>query len=214
MTPPRQIFFLVTALLLLIVVGWLVYSRTRVPKSGSEALNWAIEFQKVGRYDEGVEVLQTWLKGSNRDTSHDGFLYQQIAMMYIAKAYAKPTTRDQSIADAELNLEKSLDFLNNEKKQNGGLDSMVLEGVGGAYQVLGDMTDKSKCRYYEKARQALVRDLPLIHGDSYTAYGTTVPLEPVRAESRKQLDGVNEKYSKSGCRADGENQPNDPYPAH
>ena len=146
------------------------------------------------------------MKGSNRDTSHDGFLYHQIAMIYIAKAYAKPSTRDQSFNNAELNLEKSLGFLNNKKDENIGLDSTVLEGVGGAYQALGDMTDGNKCRFYEKARQAFARDLPLIQGDSYTAYGSTVPLEPARAEVRKQLDSINEKYAKSGCQANGESQ--------
>ena len=204
MTYPRKFLLLATALILLIIAGWLAYVRIHVPKSESEALNWAIELQKVGRYDKGVEILESWMKGSNRDTSHDGFLYHQIALIYIVKAHSKPTTRDQSISKAELNLEKSLGFLNNKKNENIGLDSMVLEGVGGAYQALGDMTDRDKCGFYKKARQAFVRDLPLIQGDSYTAYGSNVPLEPARVEIGKQLDSVNEKFSKAGCQANSQ----------
>ena len=207
MTRTRKITFLLIPLAGLGLGGWFVIARRTAPKNGTEALNQAIELQEAGKYDKGVKVLQTWMNGSNRNTSHDGFLYQQIAMIYIAKAYAKPRTRDESIGDAELNLEKSLGFLNNQKAKDNGLDSMVLEGVGGAYQTLGDMADRNKCGFYEKAKQALMRDLPLIQGDSYTAYGSTLPLEPARAEVRKQLDSVNEKYTKSGCQANGESQP-------
>ena len=207
MTGSQKALLLMFLALFVGLVAWLVYHETRAPKNGTEALNQAIELQEAGKYDKGVQVLQTWMDGSNRNTSHDGFLYQQIAMIYIAKAYAKPRTRDESIGDAELNLEKSLGFLNNQKAKDNGLDSMVLEGVGGAYQTLGDMADRNKCRFYEKAKQALMRDLPLIQGDSYTAYGSTLPLEPARAEVRKQLDSVNEKYTKSGCHANGESQP-------
>jgi tetratricopeptide (TPR) repeat protein len=207
MTRTWKVTFLLALVASLALSGWLVVTRRVVPKNGTEALNRAIELQQAGRYDKAVQVLQTWMKGRSRDVSHDGFLYLQIAMIYITKAYAKPTTREQSIGDAELNLEKSLGFLNNQKAKNNGLDSMILEGVGGAYQALGDLADRNKCRFYEKARQAFVRDLPLIQGDSYTAYGSTVSLEPARAEIRKQFDSVNEKYSKFGCRANGENQP-------
>jgi hypothetical protein len=74
-----------------------------------------------------------------------------------------------------------------------------LFGIGGTYEILGDMSDKDKCKYYEKARQAFVRQLPSIKGQTYTAYGKTVPLEPLRTEVRKYLDGVNQKSSQDGC---------------
>jgi hypothetical protein len=74
-----------------------------------------------------------------------------------------------------------------------------LYGIGGAYEILGDMSDKDKCRLYEIGRQALERQLPLITKDSYTAYGKTVQMEPLRAEIRKHLDGINKKRSDAGC---------------
>ena len=57
-------------------------------------------------------------------------------------------------------------------------------------------------RIPQNEREALNRQqLPLIKGDSYTAYGHTTPLDPVRGEVNKHLDAVNEKSSKAGCHA-------------
>jgi tetratricopeptide (TPR) repeat protein len=180
----------------LILAAWIVIREGHTPKDGSEALKRAIELQEAGRYDKAVQVLQTWMKGTSRNSSHDAFFYHQIAMIYIAKAYKKPATINESIREAQLNLEKSLDFLSRRDPED---NSAVLGGIGGAYEIMGDVSDKDKCQLYEKARQAFERELPLTKGDSYTAYGTTIPLEPVRAEIRKHLDEVNKKYSGSGC---------------
>jgi tetratricopeptide (TPR) repeat protein len=180
----------------LILAAWFVFRDWPPPQSGSEALTRAIKLQEKGRYDKAAQVLQTWMEGTSRNTSHDGFLYQQIAMIYIAKAYKKPSTRDESIHEAQLNLEKSLDFLNRRDPED---NSAVLDGIGGAYEIMGDVSEKDKCQLYEKARQAFERDLLLIKGDSYIANGTTIPLEPVRVEIRKHLDAVNKKYAAAGC---------------
>ncbi len=182
----------------LIMAAWFVFREGHPPKSGSEALTWAIELQEAGRYDKAVQVLQTWMKGANRNTSHDGFLYQQIAMIYIMKAYKKPKTRDDSIRQSELNLIEAQRLFDQQQARD---DYTSLFGIGGAYEILGDISDKDKCRLYEIGRQALERQLPLIKGDSYTAYGKTVPLEPLRAEIRKHLDAVNKKSSTAGCQA-------------
>ncbi len=198
MTQSRKILCFAGLVVSLTLAGWFVVASRNVPKTGTEALNRAIELQEAGRYDKAVQVLQTWMKGTSRNTSHDGFLHVQIAMIYIAKAYKKPATKDESIHEAQLNLEKSLDFVNKREPEDNSLD---LDGIGGAYEVLGDLSDKDKCEFYEKAKQAFVRQLPLIKGESYTAYGKTIPLEPVRIEIRKHLDRVNEKYPSAGCQA-------------
>ena len=78
-------------------------------------------------------------------------------------------------------------------------DDTSLFGIGGAYEILGDMFNKDKCRLYEIGQQAFERQGPLIKGDSFTAYGKTVPLEPLRAEIRKRLDAVNKKSSAASC---------------
>jgi len=157
------------------------------------------ELQKAGRYDQAVKVLQTWMNDSRRDISKDDFLYQEIALTYIAKAYKKPATKDESVQRAELNLEKALiSYAEHEPKD---IDIELFE-IGGSYALLGDLSDKEKCRFYDKAKESFVRQLPLIKGDSYTAYGHTFNLERIRVDIKKHLDSVNEKYSKAGCPAE------------
>src|SRR5260370_21484319 len=74
-----------------------------------------------------------------------------------------------------------------------------LVGVGAEYEILGELSEKDKCQYFAKARKVFQDQWPLIQGDSYTAYGTTAPLEPVRADVRKHLASVEEKSAQAGC---------------
>lgn len=71
--------------------------------------------------------------------------------------------------------------------------------IGGSYEILGDLSDQEKCGYYATARKDLERQLPLIQDESYTAYGKTFPLEPLRRDVHKHLDAVKEKSLKIGC---------------
>ncbi len=102
---------------------------------------------------------------------------------------------------AELSLEKALGFYDKKKEED--ID-VGLFGIGGAYEILGDLSDKDRCRFYLMAKRAFEHQLPLIKGDSYTAYGKTVALEPLRTEVRKHLEAVNEKSAKAGCQAHSE----------
>jgi tetratricopeptide (TPR) repeat protein len=164
MTQSRKIlYFAGLAVVCLTLTGWFVIARRDVPKMGVEGLNRATELQQAGRYDNAVQVLQTWMKGASRNTSHDGFLYQQIAMIYMAKAYKRPATKNESIRQAQLNLEKSLNFVNQRPPEDNSLD---LDRIGGAYEILGDLSETNKCEFYEKAKEAFARELPLIKGDS------------------------------------------------
>ena len=181
------------------MAAWLAYHETRTPQNQTEVLDRMIELQKEGRYDKAVQVVQQWLNDSRRDISRDELLYQQIAMVYIAKAYKRPGSRNESVHLAEVNLERSLDLF--EKLDSKDNNPWLFE-IGGAYELLGDISDKRKCEFYEKAQQSLVRQLRLIKGDSYTAYGRTVSLEPFRREVRKHLDAVNKKSSKTSCQVD------------
>jgi hypothetical protein len=196
MNVPLKFLLLALVAACLVLAAWFIFRKAHSPKSASEALTWAIELQEAGRYDKAVQLLQTWMKGPSRDTSRDGFLYQQIAMIYIVKAYKKPKTRDDSIRQSERNLVEAQRLFDQHQILDIDTD---LFGIGGAYEILGDLSDKDKCRLYEIGRQALERQLPLIKGDSYTAYGKTVPLEPLRADVRKHLDAVNKKSSTAGC---------------
>ena len=108
----------------------------------------------------------------------------------------KPANRDESIRRAEESLQKGLTFFDGQSQDDLSLEPFE---IGGAYELLGDISEKDKCPLYEKAHGLFVRQLPLIKGDSYTAYGHTTPLEPVRRDVRKHLNATTEKSSRVGC---------------
>jgi tetratricopeptide (TPR) repeat protein len=201
MVIPLKFLLLLVVATCLVLAAWLAYHETRIPQNQGEVLNRMIELQREGRYDKAVQVVQNWMKDNRRDISHDEFLYQQIAIVYIAKAYKKSRSRDESVRRAEENLQKALTFFDGQSQSDLSLDPFE---IGEGYEILADISDKDKCRLYEKARELFVRQLPLIKGDSYTAYGHTTQLEPVRGDVRKHLSAVNEKSSKAGCRAHSE----------
>jgi hypothetical protein len=176
--------------------AWFAYREIRVPQNERDALTRAIELEKWHRYDKAAQVLQKWMTDPRRDVSRDGFLYGQIASVYIAKAHKKPSTRDESVHQAKRNLEEELDLFEKQKPTDLQID---LFEIGGSYAILGDLSEKDKCQYYAKAELELKRQLPLIQGDSYTAYGTTIPLDRVRGEIKKHIEAVNTKFSKAGC---------------
>jgi len=201
MTRPSKVLLLTLLVPFVALVAWLIYHETRTPQNQGEVLNRMIELQREGRYDKAVNVVQNWMNDTRRDISRDEFLYEQIAMVYIMKAYKRPAARDESVYQAELSLEKALGFYDKKKEED--ID-VGLSGIGGAYEILGDLSDKDRCRFYLMAKRAFEHQLPLIKGDSYTAYGKTVALEPLRTEVRKHLEAVNEKSAKAGCQAHSE----------
>jgi hypothetical protein len=136
----------------LALAAWFVVTRRDVPKTGSEALNRAIELQEAGRFDKAVQCLQTWMKGASRNTSHDGFLYQQIAMIYIAKAYKKPASRDESIRQAQLNLEKSLDFINKRDPED---NNLYLDGIAVPTKFWGTCPNQTNVSSMRRRRRRL-----------------------------------------------------------
>jgi hypothetical protein len=130
------------------------------------------------------------------DTSQDDFLHLQIAMVYISKAYRRQPTRDESLRNSASHLEQALNLYASKKPED--VDTMLF-GIGGAYEIIGDVSPKDKCQYFAKARKAFEDQLPLIRGDSSTAYGHTMHLEPLRADVRKHLASVEEKSTHAGC---------------
>src|SRR5260370_648152 len=118
MVIPWKFLLLVVVAACLVLAAWLAYHETRIPQNQGEVLNRMIELQREGRYDKAVQVVQNWMKDNRRDISYDEFLYQQIAMIYIMKAYKKPKTRDDSIRQSELNLQKALGLYDKKKPQD------------------------------------------------------------------------------------------------
>jgi hypothetical protein len=168
------------------------------PRDRGEAVTRMVQLQESGHYDDAVRVVEDWMNQHQNDASQNDFLHLQIAMVYISKAYNKQSTRDQSLDYAVSHLEQALNVYAAKKPED--VDT-VLSGIGGAYEILGDLSQKDKCKFYGKARSAFDEQLPLIKGDSYTAYGKTVALEPLRAEIRKHLTSVEDKSAQARCAA-------------
>jgi len=155
-----------------------------------------VQLQESGHYNAAVRVVENWMNQHQNDTSQNDFLHLQIAMVFIRKAYHKQSTRDESLGNAASHLEQALHLYAAKKPED---EDTTLFGIGGAYEILGDLPQNDKCRFFGKARTALGKQLPLIKGDSYTAYGKTVALEPIRVEIRKHLTSVENKSAQAGC---------------
>ena len=103
------------------------------PRSRGEAVTRMVQLQESGRYDDAVRVVQDWMSQHQNDTSQDDFLHLQIAMVYISKAYRRPSTRDESLRNSTSHLEQALNLYASKKPED--VDT-VLYGIGGAYEMI------------------------------------------------------------------------------
>ena len=191
----RTVSTLLTFLVLLGICSVLC-SCTKPPQNEKEVWERAYRLQQWGRYDAAAGVIQNWMNRGKGDASRNDFLHFEIAMIYLTKASKGHRAREESLRSAALHLGQALSIHNSEQPKD--MDVMLFE-IGGAYEILGDLSERGKCNSYEKAAAALERQLPLIQGDSYTAYGKTTPLEPVRADVRRHIKSVSEKLNQAGC---------------
>lgn len=107
-----------------------------------------VQLERSGHYDAAIRVVQDWMNQHQNDTSADDFLHLQIAMVYVDKAYHKKSTREESVDNAASHLESALQL--HEAGKPEGMDTFLF-GIGGAYEILGDLAQKYKCRFYGKA---------------------------------------------------------------
>jgi tetratricopeptide (TPR) repeat protein len=182
----------------LFFLAWILYYPKPAPRSQEEALSRMIALERDGRYDEAVKTVRGWLQDSRRDVSRDGLLYEQMAAVYIGKAYKNPNSREDSVRQARLNFEEALTLRDQQHADDLGLDFFE---IGGGYELIGDLPVTEKCECYEKAQQLFERQLPLIQADTYTAFGKTYSLNPLRADVNKHLTAVRQKLSNAGCPA-------------
>jgi hypothetical protein len=179
----KTFFFTLVSTSLLFLV-WILFYPKPTPRTQEEALSRMIALEGDGRYDEAVKTVQVWSQDSGRDVSRDGLLYEQIAMVYINKAYKKRKSTEDSVHQADLNLEKALSL--HEQEQFEGLGTDLFE-IGRGYEALGNLTMAEKCEFYEKARQLFERQLPLIQSDTDTASGRTFSLKPLQVDVKSIL---------------------------
>jgi hypothetical protein len=168
--------------------------RVSAPEKGSDAITLMANYVQRERYDDAISVAQDWMSKHPNDQSHAAIFYEQIATTYLIKASKDRARRDEWVKLAVAYFDKVLSV-----HQENAVD-IELYNVGRGLESAGDLSSSDRCLYYGRAVKAFKTEFPFIQGDSYTAYGRTIPLEPVRQESQKALGNVKAKFEKAGCK--------------
>jgi hypothetical protein len=164
------------------------------PETGSDTISLMTKYNQQGRHDDAIAVAQDWLKKHPDDPSHGATFYEQIAITYLMKASKDSARRDEWVRQAVIYYDKDLSV--HQKKDV----DLELHSVGRGFESAGDLSTRDGCLYYARAVKAFEQEVSFIQGDSFTAYGKTIPLEPVRKENERALESVMAKFSKAGCK--------------
>jgi len=175
--------------ILLIVTYSFAGCKAKTPQNVNDAMTLIVNYSQRGRYDDAIRVAQVWMEKNPQDS-----LYDQVAICYLAKASKDSGHKDQWIQQAVINLEKDL-----AAHKKGTVDVELYE-VGRGFERAGDLSTNDRCLHYGRAVKAFEEEVQFIQGDSYTAYGHTTPLAPVRQENQKALERVKSKIDKAGCK--------------
>jgi hypothetical protein len=167
---------------------------TSAPEKGSDAITLMARYNQQGRHDDAINVAQDWLKKHPDDPSHAATFYEQIAITYLMKASKDSARRDEWVQQAVIYYDKDLSV--HQKKDV----DLELYSVGRGFESAGDLSTRDGCLYYARAVKAFEQEVSFIQGDSFTAYGKTIPLAPVRQENEQALESVKAKLSKAGCK--------------
>jgi hypothetical protein len=184
----RQIVFL--AFFAVVLLG----CHPSAPEKGSDTISLMARLDQQGRYDDAIRVAQDWMKKHPEDSAHNWAFYDQIAITYLMKASKDPGRKEEWVQQAVAYYDKALST-----HQKTDVDITLYE-TGRGFETAGDLSMTNRCSYYGRAVKAFEEEIPFIQGDSYTAYGKTIPLEPVRQQDEKALETVKAKLAKAGCR--------------
>ena len=168
--------------------------RVSAPEKGSEGITLMARYNQQGRHDDAIKVAQDWLKKHPEDPLHGATFYQQIAITYLMKASKDSAHKDEWIQQAVTYYDKNLSI-----HQKNDVD-IELYSVGRGFESAGDLSTNNSCLYYGRAIKAFKEEMQFIQGDSFTAYGKTIPLAAVRQENEKALERVGAKFARAGCK--------------
>jgi hypothetical protein len=163
--------------------------KAKTPETSNDARTLMGNYGQRGGYDDAIRVAQNWMERHPEDS-----LYDQVAIIYLVKASKDGAHKDEWIEQAVANYEKDL------KAHKMGAVDIELYEVGLGFERAGDLSTHDSCLYYGRAVKAFEDEVQFIQGDSYTAYGSTVPLAPVRQGNDKALERVKSKFDKAGCK--------------
>ena len=181
-------------IILIFITIMLVGCHVSAPQSRSDVLNTMMRYSKQGRYDVAIRAAQDWIEKHPEDSSGNGFLYEQIAMVCLIRASREPFHKDRWIEQAATNFDKSLSL---SIPSEGNID---LYTFGRGYETAGDMSAPNRCQYYGRALKAFEQQGPLLNIESITVSGNTMQMAPIRRENKKALGRVKEKFANAGCK--------------
>jgi hypothetical protein len=164
------------------------------PEKGSDAITLMAKYNEQGRHDDAIKVAQDWLNKHPDDPLHGATFYEQLGITYLMKASKDSAHKDEWIQQAVTYYDK---YLSVHQKKDVDLE---LYSVGRGFESAGDLSTKDGCLYYARAVKAFEQEAPFIQGDSFTAYGKTISLAPIRKENEQALERVKAKFAKAGCK--------------
>jgi hypothetical protein len=182
------------AVVLLLMVFLLVGCRSAVPKGASEMITLMTKYSQQGRPDAAITLAQEWLKEHPDNASEVSNVYEQLAMTYLWKASKDTAHKDEWIHQGVAYLDRDLSV--HPKTE----PDITLYVVGRAFETAGRLSTSNGCEYYGRAVKAFEEETPYIQGDTFTAYGNTVRLEPIRQENEKALERVKAELAKAACK--------------
>jgi hypothetical protein len=181
-------------LVLCVGAGFLVGCRADKPKSASQVITLMAKYGSQGRYDEAIRVATDWLKQHPEDTAHQGTLYEQMGIAYLMKA-------SHDFENKEKWIEQAVAYFDNDLSVDQSKRTEIMRfTVGHDFEMAGDLSNRNGCVYYARAIRVFEDEVSFLQGDSVTAYGTAIPLAPVRRESNSALASVRAKFAKAGCK--------------
>ena len=162
----------------------LLSSCQKTPKTTSDVLNLMRRYEHQKRYDDAIGVATEWEARYPGNASGNGFLDQQIAMLYLQKAQSNTMNQDELIQQAAVYSNKGLALQSRPDMTNLTLAAEVFE-------LAGDLSASARCEYYRK---------------SVTLFEELIPMEQdVEQRASKDRDEstmsrVRAKIVQAGCR--------------
>ena len=191
----RAIKLTLLAVISILAIVFLGGCREAPPKGKSEMITLMTNYGKRGKWDDAIRVSQEWLKSHPDDGSGDNaIVYEQIGMTYMVRASQDAKHKDEWIRQAVAYFDKDLS-LPRQKPFD-----IEFYSAGRGFEMAGDLSSADNCLYYGRALKAFADEMPYIQGESFTSYGHTFQLAPIRQDIEKSRKRVQAKFANAGCK--------------
>lgn len=163
------------------VIVWRLAERGLVFKSATTIQpSPVIELTNKGRYDAAVKAALAIIRRPEDEPFGD----QQVAMVYLIRAYKDPPHREQWVQTAGSYIDKTVALA--------PTDFGMLSESAREYEQAGDLS-KDGCPYYRKAVLAAEKVEPMVESDSLMVRDMKFPTKELRQGNQAFLKRLNTK---------------------